>query len=158
MGDSRAGSLVGASDASVGAAVIPVVAAWDNVRASEIVAREAEVVGAQRAVAVLHGAEVRANARVVSDTTTGGTSKIAAEAVHAGVELLEDNGLGLYFADLLTDNAFGHLLEDKKALLDDLNAFRVADNLLLFYDSDRAFTEMAVVKIVGAVKVVKATE
>lgn len=47
----------------------------------------------------------RGDVRVVADTTAGVAAQIATEAVQAGVELLEDNGLALDLADLLSDDA-----------------------------------------------------
>jgi len=103
---------------------------------AEIGAREAPVVVAQRTVAVVEVAEVRGEAGIVTDTTTREVPEVAAEAVQAGVELLEDDGLGLDLANLLGDDALGHLLEDEETLLDDDNALGVADDLLLLNNSD----------------------
>jgi len=136
LGDGRAGSLVGVSDSAKGAAVVPVGSARDDVGVAEIGAREAPVVVAQRTVAVVEVAEVRGEAGIVTDTTTREVPEVAAEAVQAGVELLEDDGLGLDLANLLGDDALGHLLEDEETLLDDDNALGVADDLLLLNNSD----------------------
>jgi len=103
---------------------------------AEIGAREAPVVVAQRTVAVVEVAAVRGEAGIVTDTTTREVPEVAAEAVQAGVELLEDDGLGLDLANLLGDDALGHLLEDEETLLDDDNALGVADDLLLLNNSD----------------------
>lgn len=79
---------------------------------AEIAAGETEVAVAKRAVAVVEVVEVRGDARVVSDTATGVAPEVAAEAVHARVELLEDDGLGLDLADLLRDNTGEDLHEN----------------------------------------------
>ncbi len=50
---------------------------------SKTAARESKVACAERAIAVVEVAEVRGNARVVSNVAAGETSKVAAEAVQA---------------------------------------------------------------------------
>ena len=85
-------------------AIAPVATRGDDVGVSKVVSGEAPVVGAQGAIAVVEVAEMRGNARVISDRTTRGAAEVAAEAVQAGVELLEYDGLGLDFADLLGDD------------------------------------------------------
>jgi len=100
-GDGSLGGIVGVSDTNEGFLTIVVVAGGADVRLSEVAAREAEAVGAQRAVAVLDRAVVRGDVGVVSNTATGVAPEVPAEAVHARVELLKDDGLGLDFADLL---------------------------------------------------------
>ena len=72
---------------------------------SDITARETEVVRAEGAVVADDVAEVVSDARVVPDLVTGDAAEIVVEVVEAGVELLEDDGLGLDFADLLGDDA-----------------------------------------------------
>ena len=72
---------------------------------SKVLARETPVVSAQGAIAVGEVAEMRGNARVISDITARGAPKVAAETVQAGAELLEYDGLGFDFADLLGDDA-----------------------------------------------------
>jgi len=99
---------------------------------------------------------VGGNVRVVSDAATRVTSEVAAESVQAGVELLEHDGLSLDLADLLCNDALSHLLKDEEALLDDFNTLGVANYLLFFFNSDRAFAEFAVVEVAGAVEVVEA--
>ena len=85
-------------------AVAPVATRGDDVRVSKVASGEAPVVGAQGAVAVVEVAEMRGNARVISNRTARGAPEVAAEAVQAGVELLEYDGLGFDFADLLRDD------------------------------------------------------
>jgi hypothetical protein len=149
------GSIVGVSDTDEGLRAIIVVARGTDVRLSKVAARETEVVGTQRAVAVLDRAEVGGDVGVVSDTATRLAPEVAAEAARARVELLENDGLSLDFADLLCDDALSHLLEDEKALLDDFDALGVADSLRLLNDGDRLLTELAVVEVAGAVEVVE---
>lgn len=72
---------------------------------SKVLAREAPVVSAQGAIAVVEVAEMRGNAGVISNSTARGTPKVAAETVHTGAELLEYDGLAFDFADLLGDDA-----------------------------------------------------
>jgi len=123
---------------------------------SEVATRESEVAVAERAVAVVEVAEVRGDVRVVSDIAAREAPEVAAEAVHARVELLEDNGLRLNVADLLGDDALGHLLENKEALLDDCDALAVANEfLLLLHDGDRGRAEVTVVEVIGAVEVIE---
>lgn len=98
------------------------------------------------------------NVGVISDVAAREAPEVAAESVQARVELLEDDGLGLDFTDLLGDDALGHLLEDEETLLNDLDALGVADDFLLLHDLDGAFAEVAVVVVVGAVEVVETTE
>jgi hypothetical protein len=82
----------------------PVATRGDDVGVSKVLAREAQVVGAQGAIAVVEVAEMRGNTRVISDITARGTPKVATKAVQAGVELLEYDGLGFNFANLLGDD------------------------------------------------------
>lgn len=104
VGDRRASSRVGVVDGDLGVSA-PVVSGGDDIRMSEIAARKSEVAGAERAIAVVKVAEVRGNARVVSNIAAREAPKVTAEAVQARMELFEDNGLRLNFADLLGDNA-----------------------------------------------------
>lgn len=60
---------------------------------------------AEGAVLAEEVAEVVGDAGVVADLVTGDAAEIVVEVVEAGVELLEDDGLGLDFADLLGDDA-----------------------------------------------------
>jgi len=119
--DGRAGSAVGSTNRGRGGLSIPVGASGENVVASEVVAGETEVIGGQRAFRVDDGAEVAGDAAVEANVAVGGAAEVAAEETERGVELLEHHSLGLDFADLLGDNALGHLLEDQEALLNDHN-------------------------------------
>jgi hypothetical protein len=82
--------------------------------------------------------------------------QVIAEETKAGVELLEDNGLGLNFANLLGDDPFGHLLKNEETLLNNFNGLRVADDLLgrVYHlgEMDRA------VKVVDSVEIIEAAE
>lgn len=173
--------MVGVSHRGGRATVVPVVTRGDNIGVSKVLAREAPVVSAQGAIAVVEVAEMRGNARVISDITARGAPKVAAETVQAGVELLEHDGLGFDLAYLLGDDAgvknkikemlrkrgfrvqksnvpLGHLLKDKEALLDDLDALGMADDFRLFYNSERTLAEVAIIEVIGAVEVVKTAE
>jgi hypothetical protein len=66
--------------------------------------------------------------------------------------------LGLDLTNLFSDDALGHLLKDEEALLDDNDALGVADNLLLFHNSDRALAEVRVVEVSFSVKVIETVE
>jgi len=136
LSDGRAGGLVGVCDGGEGVAALVVRSARDDVVVAEIGARETPVVGAQRTVAVVEVAEVRGEARIEANITTRVAPEVAAESVQAGVELLEDDGLGLDLANLLGDDLLGHLLEDEETLLDDGDALGVADFFLRFDNSD----------------------
>jgi len=74
-------------------------------------ARESKVVCGERAIRCSDVAIVVGDGRVKSDMVTRGAAKIVAEESEAGMELLEDDGLGLNFADLLGDDPFSHLLQ-----------------------------------------------
>lgn len=154
--DSAPGSVVGKPDAAGGAGVIPVVATNNNGVGSNIASRETEVVRAEGAVVANDVAEVVDDVRVIADLVTRDAAEIVVEVVEARVELLEDDGLGLDFADLLGDDALGHFLEDNKTLLDDLDSLGVANNHFLLLndlvDVDRG------VKVVGAVEVVEVVQ
>jgi len=64
---------------------------------------------------------------VVGDPTVkpnlvvGMTREIVTEETEVGRELLEDDGLSLDLANLLSNDPLGHLLEDKETLLNDFN-------------------------------------
>lgn len=152
--DGRAGAGVGAVDGEARAAA-PVVARGGDIRAAEVVAGEPKVAGAEAAVALEELVVERGDVRVVADTTAGVAAQVAAEAVQAGVELLENDGLALDLADLLSDNALGHLLENEETLLDDFDRLRAANELLLLDNGDLTRAEVAVVEIAVAVEVVE---
>jgi hypothetical protein len=86
----------------------------------------------------------------------GLTEEVAVEEVEAGVELLKRNDLSFNFADLFRDNPLGHLLEDKEALLNNIDGFSAADYFFALLDDsltgDRAH------EVIGTVEVVKSRE
>lgn len=92
---------------------------------------------------------------VEADLVVGETSQVTAEASEVGVELFEDDGLGLDFADLLGDDPLGHLLEDDELLLDDLNTLCAADKLLLLDDD---LVEVGSIKVIHAIEVVEVVQ
>jgi len=117
---------------------------------------ESEVVTAEGAVRVDDVAVVARDAAVIASTAARLVPDITAERAHARDELLEDDGLSLDLADLLSDDPLGHLLKDKETLLDDLDCLTVADHLrILLYDSLLLdFTSV----VIGTVEVVEARE
>jgi len=134
---------------------IPVGSTGNDGVAANIASAEAEVLAADGAIGVADASKVASNAAVVTDLVAGLTCQITAEASKARVELLKDDGLGLDLADLLSDDPLGHLLEDHKALLDDLDLLGVADNVLLLLNH---LGELGVVEVTGAIEVVKVAE
>jgi len=72
------------------------------------------------------------------------------------VELLEDDGLSLDFADLFGDDPLGHFLENEEALLDDLNGLAAADHFLLLLYDDLCLDFTA--EVIGAIEVVEVRE
>jgi len=152
--DGRAGARVGVVDGETRAAA-PVVTRGADVRATEVASGEAKVVGAEAAVALEELVVERGNVRVVADTTAGVTAQVATEAVQAGVELLEDDGLALDLADLLSDDPLSHFLEDEETLLNDHDRLGMANKLLLFDNGDLARAEAGVVEVSITVKVIE---
>jgi len=69
--------------------------------------------------------------------------------------LLEHNSLGFNVTDLLGDDLLGHFLQHEELLLNDLDAQRLADNLLLLDDNLGGDLSR---KVVRSVEVVKARE
>jgi len=147
--------LVGPPNRSRGALVVPVRAGRDDILLAKAGSGEAEVVAAEGTVRGHDVAKVARDAAVVAGTVAAlAALEIAAEAAHAGLELLKDDDLGLDFADLLGDDPLGHLLEDEKALLDDGDGLGVANELRVLLDY--LLGEGRTRKVAGAVEVVKA--
>jgi len=119
-------------------------------------ASEAEVRRAEGPVLLEEVAEVRGNARVETNMEARGAAEVVAEEPEARMELLKDDGLRLDLAHLLGDDAFGHLLDDEQALLDDLDGLGVADELGVLLNDGLA-ADVAD-EVVGAVEVVEAAE
>lgn len=101
-------------------------------------------------------AEVASNGTIEANLMPRDTVKVVAEVAKAGVELLKDDSLGLYFADLFEDDPLSHLLKDKETLLNDFNDFGVADNMMLGFN-DLGEVRRAV-EIVDTIEVVKVAE
>jgi len=102
---------------------------------------------------------VASNATVEADVVTRDTVEVIAEETEAGMELLEDDGLGLNLADLLEDDPLGHLLEDNETLLDDLDGLGVADDLgLLLYDLGEVDGAVEVVRTIEVIEVIEGRE
>jgi len=99
---------------------------------------------------------VAGDTAVEADVVARGAAQITAEETEAGVELLEDDGLGLNLTDLLGDDPLGHLLENEETLLDDHNRLAVADNFLLIFDNSLAGERTN--KIVRAIEIVETVE
>jgi len=135
---------------------VPVGAGGNDVLLAEVASSEAKVVAGQRATGRDDGAEVASNATVKAGCMARSVAKITAEGAEARVKLLKDDGLGLHLADLLRDDPFSHLLEDEKALLDDLDRLAVADDFRLVLDDSLA-GEVAN-EVIGNVEIVEARE
>jgi len=94
--------------------------------------------------------------RVKSNMVAGGAAEIVAEKSEAGVELLEDDSLGLDLANLLGDDPLGHLREDEEALLDDFNGFTVADEFLICLNNSLGLDFAN--EVLASVEIIKAGE
>jgi len=73
--------------------------------AADVMATEAHVRVAERAIRRDDVSVVAGNAAVVADASAGLVPQVTAEVAHARVELLKDDGLCLDFANLLCDNS-----------------------------------------------------
>lgn len=98
------GAAVGILYGGARAVIVPVVATNDDSLTSEIVASEAKVVGVERAVTAHDLAEVLDDVAIVANLVVGVAAQVTAETVETRVPLLEDNGLSLDLADLLSDD------------------------------------------------------
>lgn len=107
--------------------VIPAVAFGDDVVMAVIRAREAEV----RVVIVNELLEVGGDVTIVSDIVTGNTTDVVGEVAKGTVELFEDEGLGLNFADELSHNLLRVFLKHEETLLDNFDLLGMADELVL---------------------------
>ena len=72
---------------------------------TKIVASEAKVVGSQGPVFSNDVAEVVGDTRVETDMEARSATEVVAEQSKAGVELFEDDGLGLDFTNLFRDDS-----------------------------------------------------
>jgi len=117
------------------------------------VSREAEVVGREGAVGVNDVVEVTRNIAIIANLVVAEMPQIAAESVEARVPLLEDNRLSLDLTDLLGYYPLGHLLENEKTLLDDLDLLGVANDLVVVDDGLRI---RRTIKVVVTIEVIEA--
>jgi len=100
----------------------------NNGRASTAVkTRKSKVISRKRPIGLDDTTEVASDGTVEADLVAGDAVQVVMEESKAGVELLENDGLGLDFADLLEDYPLSHLLDDEQALLDDFDRLGVAD-------------------------------
>lgn len=153
---SFASSVEGSIDFRGRALVIPVVSSRDGILAAKVRTVEPKIVRAEGAVGVHDVAVVARDTTVIPDAVARLAPDVMAERAKAGVELLENDGLGLDLADLLGDNPLGHLLNDEKALLNDLNALAAADKLLVLLDDDLLLD--GATEVIRAVEVIEAIE
>jgi hypothetical protein len=96
------------------------------------------------------------NGRVISNMMTRDVQQIGGEVAGRSKELVEDNSLGFNLANLLSDDSLCHLLENEETLLDDFDAFAVADELILLFDYGLFSNQTG--EVVGAVEVIEAVE
>jgi len=146
------GRAVGIFNSNMRAAVIPVVPGDNDGLPPEVVSSETKVVRAERAVNIHDFTEVADNVVVIANLVAGEAPQVTAEAVETRMPLLEHDGLGFNFADLLGDDPLGHLLKDDKLLLDDFDALRVADDLMFLLDN---LFEVRAIEVVCAIEVIK---
>jgi hypothetical protein len=116
------------------------------------VAAEAKVSGRERAIRIANVAKVAGDTLVEADIMPRGAAQVMAEVTKTGMELLEDDGLGLNFTNLLRNDTLGHLLEHNQALLDNFNSFSMANHLLLL---DDLLDDVRAVEVIGTVEVVE---
>lgn len=82
--------------------------------------------------------------------------EVVSEDVESGSELLEENSLCFYLADLLEDEPLGELLDDRQLLLDDVDLVRLAEQLVLLGEEDLLVERS--VEVPGTEEVVKFVE
>jgi len=150
------GGAVSILDAGARAVVVPVVTVDDDSLPSDVMTSEAEVVVVERAVTADDLVEVASDPAVEAHLVVSVAPQIAAEAVQARVPLLEDDGLSLNLADLLSNDPLGHLLEDNQTLLDDLDSLRAADELLLLLHD--YLLEARTIEVIGSVEVIEVVQ
>lgn len=117
-----------------GSGIIPVGTINDSGLGAKVLTTEAKVAGAKRTVRVANTAKVAGDATVEANRVTRGAAQVTLEVTKTSMELFKDDGLGLDFTDLLSDDTLGHLLKYEQALLNDLNGLSVADCVLLLHD------------------------
>lgn len=104
MVDGIPGQVLGIVNGNGRERVVPVVTSNNNGLLSEVVSREAEIVGAERAVSLEEVMEVVYDSSVESDVSAWTAEQVTSEETKRRVELLKYDGLGLNFADLLGDD------------------------------------------------------
>jgi len=129
--DSNVGRAEGSCARGRGRSIIPVGATNNDSVRTAVATTEPEVVTRKRAVGPADAAKVASNRAVEAALVARAAAQVMTEVTEAGVELLEDDSLGLNLADLFEDDPLGHLLEDEETLLDDLDGLGVADDALL---------------------------
>lgn len=149
------GSAKGGTARGGGSGTVPVGAANDDGLRATGGARESEVITGERAIGVANATEMTRDALIEANGMAGGAAQIVAEVAKAGVELLKDDRLGLNLTDLLSNDALGHLLEDKKTLLDDFNGLGMADELLRL---NNGLGDVRAIEVVDTVEIVEVIE
>lgn len=117
-----------------GSGIIPVGTINDSGLGAKVLTTETKVAGTKRTVRVANTAKVAGDATVEANRVTRGAAQVTLEVTKTGMELFKDDGLGLDFTDLLSDDTLGHLLKYEQALLNDLNGLSVADCVLFLHD------------------------
>lgn len=139
--------------------IVPVGSTNNNSVGTDIGAGETEVASGQGTIRKANITEVASNGTVKTNRVTRDAVKVVLEQSKTSVELFKNNGLGLYFADLFEDDPLCHFLEDDETLLDDLDGFGVADNLVSgFYDLGEVRGAVEVVDTVEIVEVIEGRE
>jgi len=122
--------IVSTVDRLVRRRIVPVASLYDDGLRADVAAGEIPVVKAQRAVVVVDVAEVGADALVIANLVSGVATQVAVEVAEALVVLFKDDDLGLDLAAQLGDDLFGHFLENRQSLLDDLDRLRMTHDSL----------------------------
>jgi len=122
---------------------------------AEVLAGEVPIVEVEGSVVVDELGEVLDDLLIVSDLVVLSRvpAEVASESVQASEPLLEDNGLNLNLADGLNDDPLGHLLENKEALLDDVDLMSPADELVVPANED--LLELVPIPVVDTIEVVE---
>jgi len=148
--------VVSRANGSGGGLGVPVGASGNDVLAADVASAEAEVVGAERRVGRDNVVEVAGDAAVETYAVARGAAQVAAEEAEAGVELFKNDSLSLDLADLLSDDPFGHLLEDEETLLDDFDGLAVAYQFLGLLDDSLAGDSAD--EVIRAVEVIETSQ
>jgi len=147
------GSTVSSTNRNERITVIPVVAINDNGVVAEITTRETKVMGRERTIGIEEIVVLGEDVLVETDLFAGETTEVLTETTETSMPLFEDDGLCFDFTDGFGDNPLGHLLDDEKALLDDLDLLAVANDLLL--GGDNGLAAAGSVEVVDTEEVIK---